>query len=69
MTAHEHLLQCRKILDEQFGEGYAEQNPQLLAAMIQASAQDFHSAMLIKHLELELGRIHEAIDQLSLRLE
>jgi hypothetical protein len=35
-------------IDAQFGKGYAEENPQLMAAFIRASAQAFHTAMMVE---------------------
>lgn len=46
MTANEHMIHCVRYIDEKFGEGYAKGQPELLAAMIQASAQDYHTSCL-----------------------
>lgn len=36
------MLTAARDLDERFGEGYAERNPALVAAMVQAASADQH---------------------------
>lgn len=42
----EYLKTAVQIIDAQFGEGYAKQNPALVGAFIQACAQDFHTRLM-----------------------
>lgn len=46
LTAREYLRDGIAYIDEQLGEGYAENNPDLLAAFIRTAAQDYHTAMV-----------------------
>lgn len=45
-TVAAYMREAVKHIDNYFGDGYAKQNPALVAAFIQASAQDFHTAMM-----------------------
>lgn len=45
------LRDARNNIDDKFGEGYAAANPQLLAAMVQAAALNFHATWLGKALD------------------
>lgn len=40
------LSKAHAEVDEQFGEGYAHAHPELVAAMVQASAMSFHASWL-----------------------
>jgi hypothetical protein len=48
MTIHDYLIHGVRCIDDKFGEGYAARHPELLAAFIQAAAQDFHSSTMAK---------------------
>jgi hypothetical protein len=68
MTASVYMAACIAEIDERLGEGYARANPALLAAMVQASALDFHTACtcnglarLTEAVEAGLGGIHEGV--------
>lgn len=53
------LLNAQHEIDTAFGAGHAKANPQLVAAMVQASALHFHASWLGKALGehgLDLGR-------------
>lgn len=50
LTAGEYLVAARRHIDAAFGEGYAERNPVLVAAFIQAAASDY-AANLAKQAE------------------
>ncbi|WP_157669304.1 hypothetical protein [Chitinibacter sp. GC72] len=43
-TAHYYLVSAVRMIDCEFGEGYAKNNPAVLAAFIQVCAQDYHTA-------------------------
>lgn len=51
ITIAEYLSHAVKHIDEQFGDGYAKKNPELVGAFIQASALDFHTAITVKAAE------------------
>ena len=57
MTAQTYLSEAVQCIDGQFGEGYAAENPQLVAAFMQVSGQDFNSASLAK----EIGEAAEIL--------
>jgi hypothetical protein len=68
MTIADYMRDAVRFIDEQFGEGYAKQNPTLVAAFIQASAQDFHTAMMkvaAQDLGGDLGNVSMAIEALA----
>lgn len=65
MTADQYMKDCARYIDEQFGDGYAQNHPELLAAMIQASAQDFHTACMIGATQDQSAQVAGAIESLS----
>jgi hypothetical protein len=46
MTAGHYMGYAKDDIDTIFGDGYAVKHPELVAAYMQASAMDFHSAAL-----------------------
>jgi hypothetical protein len=55
MTAAEYLDNGIRYIDDAFGDGYAKQHPELVAAFIRASAQDFHTAIMAQAIENAIG--------------
>jgi hypothetical protein len=51
MTVYDHLVAAVESIDRILGEGYAERNPVLVAAFIQACSVDFVSAAAQKTLQ------------------
>ena len=51
------LRESVQIIDEMWGAGYAQAHPELLAAMLAASASDYQTNMLVDRLE----RLTEAL--------
>ena len=47
MTANEYFLKVVGYIDERFGEDYAEEHPELVIAMINASTADFTTASYV----------------------
>lgn len=68
-TAHTYLQDCSRYLDQHFGEGYAAKHPEVLAAMIRASAQDFHTACLCAVLQDSSEQISSSLMEMAERLE
>lgn len=63
-----YLGEARKAIDAEFGEGYAKKNPDLLAAFVKASAQDFHSASMgvaAQHVADAIDRVSETAQAIS----
>lgn len=58
MTAQTYLLEAISCIDEAFGKGYAKEHPELVAAFMQVSGQDFTMAILAQ-------TIAEAADSIS----
>jgi hypothetical protein len=63
-------------VEKHFGKGTAQEHPQLIAAMIAAMAQDFHSSTLGKTLQdmpdtisEPLGAIADSLDRIAQALE
>jgi hypothetical protein len=64
-TIAEYLRKARKFIDEEFEEGYAAQNPDLVAAFIKAAAYDFNTALVAKHIGGALSEIAEGIEKIA----
>jgi hypothetical protein len=47
MTADTYLQAAIVSIDDRMGEGASKKYPQIVAALIQASAQDFHTSMML----------------------
>lgn len=58
MTADEYLRAGVRTIDKQFGDGYAKEHPELLAAYMKTCATDFGTAVLVV-------AIQEAIEQVT----
>jgi hypothetical protein len=67
MTAHDYMHSAVTDIDECFGRGYAEKNPNFVAAYMHVAARDFDTAMRVKygppdtHLPDALNEIANAI--------
>ena len=46
-TIYNYLVEAKDSIDNVFGEGYAQKNPELVAAFIKASERDFSTAILV----------------------
>jgi hypothetical protein len=57
MTAEHYLLRCEEILEKHWGKGAGRENPQILAAMIQACAVDFQGVALLQIREVLGNRL------------
>jgi hypothetical protein len=51
MTANEYLMSAVDHINQQLGDGYAKQHPELIAAFIQASAIDLGTAVIARAIE------------------
>ena len=58
MTATDYMHHARQEIDRLFGEGYAENNPVLVAAFMQTAAADFGAASMAKI-------VGEALEEIS----
>lgn len=57
-TIETYLNQAERMLNKQFGDGFAYHNPNLVGTLVQAMASDFHSATLAK----AIGELADVID-------
>lgn len=68
MTAADYLRAAVRELDSVFGEGYAQQHPELVAAFMRTAAQDYHtavSASVQQDLVDALDRVADAIQDVA----
>jgi hypothetical protein len=62
---HLYMTQAKENIDKLFGEGYAKQNPQLVAAYIQVAATDFQTAAIAiasQNIQYGLKEIAESLN-------
>ena len=64
-TADLWLHEVVKSIDEVFGEGYARSNPQVVAAMLAASASVFRTTMLTASIDRLADAIHTGLSNLG----
>lgn len=70
-TVSEYMTKAVDAIDSEFGKGFAKNNPALVGAFIQASTQDFHTAMMkvaAQDLGGNLNGLSMAIESLSTSL-
>lgn len=63
-----YMQDAVRYIDSEFGEGYAAKNPALVAAFIQACAQDFHtsiSAAVSQSLGASVNCVSDSIDRVA----
>ena len=61
MTAHTYFHAAIKTIDDQFGDGYAQEHPELLAALLQTAGTDFNTAIAVQAFQDGIESITEAI--------
>lgn len=54
-----YLQEAAQMLDEQFGAGYARNNPHMLAAMVRACTDNFSAALVGKQIDEAALRLQE----------
>ena len=64
-----YLQRAKDEIDTLFGEGYAAENPQLVAAFINAAASDMNAATLSKTIGNSLQEISSSLNKLANSLE
>ncbi len=63
LTADHYMSAAVRRIDARFGEGYASEHPDLVAAFMRVCAADFHSAILAKATGAGLDRIAAALER------
>jgi hypothetical protein len=61
MTAHDYMVNAKSDIDEMFGKDYAVKHPELVAAYMQAAAQDFHTGVIAKEIGGAIETVGETI--------
>lgn len=64
-TADLWLREVVKSIDRVFGDGYARDNPQLVAGMLAASSSDFRTTMLTASMDRLADAIHTGLGNLG----
>jgi len=64
-TAKTYLIEAKETIDDIFGKGYAEKNPELIAAFMRTAATDFHTSIQGRTLHEHLSRIDSALTSIS----
>jgi hypothetical protein len=65
MTAHDYFINACKVIDDKFGDGYAEKHPELISAFMQTAASDFNTCAYTKILSESAREITESIEILA----
>jgi hypothetical protein len=65
MTASEYMRNAVTNINDQFGDGYAQKHPELVAAFMNAASVDMAGAVIGKTLGHALPRIAESLDQIA----
>ena len=61
MTAHEYFHAAIKSIDDRFGDGYAQEHPELIAAFMQTAARDFQTAITARTMQDAAEQITETL--------
>lgn len=59
-----YMAQAHRVIDEEFGEGFAEKNPALVGAFVQAASSYVSSAAIAE----SLSEVAQTLDALADRL-
>jgi hypothetical protein len=65
MIVGDMLQKAIRIIDGEFGPGYARKHPALVGAFITAAGNDFNSALLAQQIRAGLDSIANALDSLT----
>ena len=65
MTAQMYLMEAIECIDKAFGQGYAKDNPDLVAAFIRVSGQDFTAAILAQTIAEAAEELARAVNDAS----
>jgi hypothetical protein len=68
-SASDYLSRARRHIDNEFGEGYAAKNPNLVAAFMQVSAADFAAATHAKVYGTAFQEISQSISSIADAIE
>jgi hypothetical protein len=63
MTAKEYMLAAVANINEQFGDGYARQHPELVAAFMQVCASDYNNSAVIIAIQEAAELISESLTE------
>ena len=54
-VAEQHMRQAKTAIDDMFTTGYARDNPELVATLVQVAAANFQTFMMVKESILDRG--------------
>lgn len=63
LTTAFYLEKAVTLIDKQFGDGYAEKNPQLVGAFLQACSTDYLAAVNEAYVSTHLERLSRAVQK------
>ena len=61
MTAHQYFHAAIKSIDDRFGEGYAQNHPELIAAFLRTAASDYNVSIAVQALQGGIESMREAL--------
>jgi ABC-type taurine transport system substrate-binding protein len=64
-TVSDYLWDAKDSIDKVFGKGYAEKHPELVAAFIKASADDFNTAVLAVAIQEASDKVESALHAIA----
>lgn len=65
ISAKQYMIEAKEAIDAEFGSGYAKENPELVAAFMRTAAMDFHTMILGRTLNEQLGQVELALKSTS----
>lgn len=68
MTAGDYLRRAVLSIDNEFGEGFAKKNTNLIGAFMAAAASDFKATLLAQRVEHLAESISNSIDGISMQM-
>jgi hypothetical protein len=64
-TAEGYLARAKRAIDEEFGEGFAAEHPELVVGFMQTAAIDFHGAVVAQQVRAGLNDLGDKIPNVS----
>lgn len=67
-TAFDHLVEAKKSIDRAFGEGYAANNPELVAAFMKSAGEGYNTSVLAVAVQEASEKIESALHAVADRI-
>ena len=68
-TAETYMVKAKRIIDENFGGGYADAHPELIAAFMSTAAAECHTTVAAKVNSAAIRSVAESLSSISDALE